>query len=41
MWMENDKVKIPEEYLSMSPEELKQAKEKEWQRIQSERISKL
>lgn len=28
MWMENDKVKIPEEYLSMSPEELKQAKEK-------------
>lgn len=33
MWMENDKMKIPEEYLSMSPEELKQAKEKEYDRI--------
>lgn len=33
MWMENDKVKIPEEYLSMSPEELKQVKEKKYERI--------
>lgn len=29
MWMENDKVKIPKEYLNMLPEELKRAKEKE------------
>lgn len=38
---ENDHFEILEEYLKMSPEELKQAKEEEWQRIQSERISKL
>ena len=37
MWMENDKVIIPEVYLKMSPEELKRAKEKEWQRIIRER----
>lgn len=35
MWMENDKVKIPEEYLNMSPEELKRAKEEEYERIQA------
>lgn len=38
---ENNHFEIPEEYLKMLPEELKQAKEEEWQRIQSERISKL
>ena len=37
MWMENDKVKIPKEYLNMLPEELKRAKEEEWQRIQKKR----
>lgn len=33
MWMENDKVEIPEKYLNMSPEELKQAKEEKYERI--------
>lgn len=37
MWVENDEVKIPKEYLNMLPEELKRAKEEEWQRIQKKR----
>lgn len=36
MWMENDHFEITEKYLNMSPEELKQAKEKEYERIKVE-----
>ena len=36
MWMENDHFEIKEKYLNMSSEELKQAKEEEYERIKVE-----